>query len=140
MAPFRWLCAAALIAALSPVALAQELPTFRFGMWEFVSTLDNGPGSKPQVITVSRCTDPTEEMKRQNDKLAQVGCSISPPARSGKVYSFSSSCSIHGKATEFKSALTAESDSAYSLRTESRQGAETAVESMKARRTGDCAK
>ena len=60
-------------------AQAGELPTFRHGLWEFTRTLDMGGGEK--TISARRCTEPGEEMSRQNAMLAKAGCTVSPVSR-----------------------------------------------------------
>jgi hypothetical protein len=109
-------------------------------MWEFERNVEGGPGGKPQVLTATRCTNPGEDMKRQHEKLAQADCKFSPATRSGNVYTFAAQCSIQGVTGESKSAITVESDSAYGLRVESRHGPQSTVETLRARRTGECNK
>jgi hypothetical protein len=133
------LVAGALPLFSAPIA-AEEAPAFRPGLWEFKRTIDPGVAGKSQELASTRCASPSEDMKRQREKLQQVGCTFSPVSRSGKVYTFTAQCPVHGVQGESKTALTVESDSAYSVRVEIKQGAQTATEVLKARRTGECAK
>jgi|SRR5882672_9129708 len=137
------LCALGAAALQLPArsAHAEDLPAFRAGMWEFVRNVEGGPGGKPQILTATRCTNPGEDMKRQHEKLGQLGCKFSPATRGRNVYTFAAQCSMPGKTQgESKSVITVESHRAYSLRVETRHGPQSTVETLKARRTGDCSK
>lgn len=124
---------------LAAVAQAEELPAFRQGLWRFKRTVEGmGTAGKPQTIDTSKCTDPSADMKKQNAMLAKSGCTATPLARSGNTYTFTATCTIEGKTLESKSALTVESDSAYSIEIETTSGSTKSHERLDARRTGDC--
>jgi len=136
----RLVVAAAMAAGLTPLgsaAHAQDLPTFRKGMWELNRTIE-GAAASARTITAKKCMSPTDEMRKQNDMLAKAGCRISAVTRSGSSYSFTSQCSLQGVATQSKSVITADGDSAYRIDVESQQGAEKTRERLAARRIGDC--
>jgi hypothetical protein len=57
---------AASLATLAAVAMAQEFPVFRKGLWEFNRTVDGGGTGKTQTMTTKKCADPTNDMKKQN--------------------------------------------------------------------------
>ena len=69
---------ALLIASLAlPAFAADELPRFRTGLWEFKRSVDGGDG-KPVTLTNQKCTNPTEDMKKKTESMAQSGCQVSP--------------------------------------------------------------
>lgn len=128
---------AAGLASFAPVSQAQELPPFRKGLWEFNRTVP-GPSGKTREIKTKDCTNPTDDMRKQNDMLAKSGCKFTPVTKSGKAYSFSAQCVMQGMAFQSKSVITAESDSAYKVDVESLQGGAKTREQLVARRVGDC--
>ena len=127
---------AVLLTSLAMPSIADELPVFRKGLWEFDRSVDGGDG-KPVALTTQKCTDPTADMKKKNE--AALGtCKISPVARSGNFYTFSAECTILGVSMQSKSVITAESDSAYRVDVEARQDGITTREQLTAKRVGDC--
>ena len=67
---------ALLIASLAlPAFAADELPAFRTGLWEFKRSVDGGDG-KPVTLTNQKCTNPTEDMKKKTESMAQSGCQL----------------------------------------------------------------
>jgi hypothetical protein len=124
-------------ATLTGAALADELPTFRKGTWEFQRTVDGGPG-KSQKLSNRECVDPTADMKRQNAMLTKMGCTFSPVAKSGNAYTFTSQCKMQGIVAQSKTVLTYESDGAYRLNVESTQNGRPSKETLTAKRVGDC--
>jgi hypothetical protein len=120
-----------------PVAVGQELPGFRKGLWEFNRSIDSGSG-KPQSVATKQCVNPSDDMKKQNEMLTRAGCTFSPVARSGNAYSFSSQCRIQGVSAQSKSVIHADGDSAYRIEVESQQGQVKTRETLVAKRVGDC--
>jgi len=118
---------------------ADDLPALRTGLWEFSRTIEtpDTPG-KPQIIKMKKCTNPSDDMKKQNEKLAKSGCKFSAVTRSGNTYTYSAVCKLKVISGTSKSVLTAESDSAYMIRIESDFGGEQTRELLRARRVGDC--
>jgi len=128
--------AALLLAGLGLTAIADELPVFRQGLWEFNRSVDGGDG-RPVALTTQKCTDPTADMKAKNE--AALGtCKMTPITRSGDLYTFTLECTIQGVSMKSKSVITAESDSAYRIDVETRQAGHTTRELLGARRIGDC--
>jgi hypothetical protein len=136
-----WIAAGICFVFLVGIASADDMPIFRQGLWEFDRTIENigGPG-KPQTMKVQKCTNPTEDMKRQNEMVSKNGCKFSPAVKNGKTYRFTTECKIQGVTAQSTSVMTVENDSAYSVKVESRSGAQGTKELLRARRTGDCTK
>jgi hypothetical protein len=118
-------------------AAADELPTFRKGMWEYDRTMERGGGPK-QTVRAKKCINPTEDIGRQRAMLSQSGCKFSPIAKSGNTYTYTAQCTMAGVAVESKSALRFENDGAYRLDVESKEGGVASSEVLIARRVGDC--
>lgn len=124
------------LASPAMTAMADDLPVFRKGLWEFNRT-DDASGGQPQTMKTQKCVDPTEDMKKQDQMLAQAGCKSSG-SRTGDKYSVSADCVVQGVAMQSKSVVTVESDSAYRIDVESQQGGKATKEVLIARRIGDC--
>jgi hypothetical protein len=123
--------------AASPAAIAAELPAFKPGLWEFRRSVDGGDG-RPAALTHEKCTSPTDDMRAKTESLAQAGCRPSPVTRSGNLYTFSLECELQGVAVKTRTLIRFESDSAYVVDAESKQGSRTTREHLVARRLGDC--
>ena len=105
------------------LAYSDDLPAFRRGMWEFNRTMEGvGSQGKSQTITSKKCTNPTEDMKRQNEMLTKGGCKVSPITRSGNTYSFTSDCALQGISAQGKTVISVENDSAYTVNIEDTTG------------------
>ena len=135
-APFVFASMIALALGAPGYAVADDLPVFRQGLWEFDRSVDGGDG-KPVALTTQKCTDPTADMKKKNEEALGT-CKVSPVARSGNLYTFSAECTILGVSMQSKSVITATSDSAYRVDVESLQDGITTRELLSAKRVGDC--
>ena len=103
--------------------------------------MDMGGGEK--TLSSRRCTEPGEDMRRQNGMFAKAGCKVSPVDRRGSVYSFVADCRGSGMGDVVsQSVVTVESDTAYTVEIESSgevgPGGGKRKETLKARRVGDC--
>lgn len=128
---------AALLVVTAAQVAAQELPSFRKGLWQFERTIDEGAGA-PQKVSLRKCTNPGDDMKRQSAMLSSAGCKLSPVVRSGAAYSYSAQCRLQGASVESRSVLTVESDGAYRLVVDSLEDGRRKHEVLVARRVGDC--
>ena len=129
---------AMLIASLAlPAFAADELPAFRTGLWEFKRSVDGGDG-KPVTLTNQKCTNPTQDMKKKTESMAQSGCQLSPVSKSGNLYTFMLKCTIQGVALQSKSVIAAESESAYKVDAETKTGGKTTREQLTARWISGC--
>ena len=126
--------------ALTALAIAQEWPSLRQGMWEITRTMQAPGGGAPKTVTAKRCMDPAADWQKQNAQLTKAGCTFTPIKRSGSTYTFSSSCNVMGISSTTTTTIIVESDSAYSLTVEGKTDGEPTKEVMKAKRIGDCAK
>ena len=136
------LLATVVLTAAALPARGDEPPRFRQGLWEFTRTAPGG-----QNMHTTQCTNPSDDMKRQNEMIEKSGgCKISPTQHSGNTYTFSADCNVNspqGGMVSFRSTsvMTVESDSAYKVdvSTSAGQPGPTGKEQLTARRIGDCA-
>jgi hypothetical protein len=125
--------------ALPYLALADDLPVLRKGVWEFNRTVEDPKAAgKPMKMTTKRCTDPAADMKKTNEMLAKQGCKFSSVVKSGNTYSFTSDCPLQGAPVKSRSVIFVESDSAYRVDVTSTTGARSAKEVLVAKRITDC--
>jgi hypothetical protein len=130
----RTLAVAAGLAGFPGAAAPDEWPTLRQGMWEFRRTV----GGKA-MAPVTGCTQPADDMRRQNEVLQKAGCKLSPPKRKGNAYTVQAECSgaVKGRQT---SVITVQSDGEYRVEVRGDVGGAPTEETLVARRIGDCAK
>ena len=135
--------AASLLVALAVVtagvARADEPPAFRQGLWQFDRTVGG------QKLQTKSCTNPSEDMKRQNAILEKGGCKSSPSKRTGNAYTFTVDCTVTPPGSDpvkvlSTSVMTVESDSAYDVDITTTGAGISTQERLVARRVGECAK
>jgi hypothetical protein len=117
----------------------EEPPAFRQGLWQFDRTVGG------QKIETHECTNPTEELKRQNALLTKSGCTFTPTRRSGDRYTFSAECTVDTPGAASVSArstsvMTVENDSAYKVEITTTGAGTSTQEMLIARRIGDCSR
>ncbi len=112
---------------------ADELPTFRHGMWYFHRTISG------KIIEAKKCTDPSQDI------LQKAGCKLSSVKKSGDTYTFSADCPTVAPKTpelggQMNVILTVVSDSFYKVESQGTIDGKRVKEFLDARRIGDCAK
>lgn len=134
-------CFAVLVLMCAAVVLAADLPQFRKGMWEYTRVMAD-PSGKPKTISHSECSNPTEDMKKQNEMLTKSGCKFSPMQQKGSAYTFTADCVMSAGnqkiVSKTTSTITVENDSAYTVKVEGETNNVKTSETLTARRTGDC--
>lgn len=134
------LCTLLALFTLASAARAEDLPSFRQGLWQFERS------AAGQKMHTTQCTSPSQDMKRQNEMIEKRGgCKMSPLKHSANTYTFSADCTLsapQGPVTfRSTSVMTVESDSAYKIEvTTSDALGPTGKELLTAHRIGDCAK
>ena len=124
--------------ASTPV-LADDLPALRQGLWKFQRTVS---GKK---IETTKCTSPTEDMKKMNATLEKSGCRFSPVKKSGNVYTYSADCSMKmptgaTMSSRSTSVMTVVSESSYKIEIDVVTDGQASKELLVALRVGDCTK
>jgi hypothetical protein len=120
-------------------SLADDLPALRQGMWKFQRTV----GGKK--IETTKCTSPTEDMKKMNATLEKSGCRFSPVKKSGNVYTYTADCSMKMPAgatmnSRSTSVMTVAGESSYKIEIDVVTDGQASKELLVATRIGDCPK
>jgi hypothetical protein len=120
-------------------ALADDLPALRQGLWKFQRTVGG------EKIETTKCTSPTEDMKKMNGKLEKSGCRFSPVKKSGNVYRYTADCSMKMPAgatmnSRSTSVMTVVSESSYKIDIDVVTDGQASKEMLVAQRVGDCTK
>src|SRR5258708_35266582 len=79
---------AVLIAAAPVVVRADDVPSFRQGLWEY----QRADGANRYAAT--ECLDPGEELRRQQIALQKNGCKLSPTTHTGSTWTYSAECML----------------------------------------------
>jgi Protein of unknown function (DUF3617) len=109
-------------------------------MWAYTSTITVKGGNRPQVRTVQRCTNPTEDIKKKWGMRVEQTCQFAPVRHNGDKYIYSSSCAKNGMTLQTTGVITVDSDSSYRVDTETRTNNLAQKEAIVAKRLGDCSK
>jgi hypothetical protein len=137
------MAAACALLATSSASFAYDGPTFRSGLWKFERTLetDGKPDDRlqtsglPIARQMTRCVNPTLELKAEFTPLKAGGCSTKDLRKTDDGYVFQKVC---GGAAPIKTEINVKGDSAY---TEIHQGSIGKIptkETVVAQRVGDC--
>lgn len=116
--------------------LADEVPKFKKGMWEYDKTLAINNG-KELHQKVSRCDDPTDDMREFMKPGSFMGCKWDKPARSGNRYTSNSVCE---NGNSKKIVRIVKSDSSYEEISEDFARKTHMKQTVLAHRTGNCKK
>ena len=131
------------------LALADDMPAMRPGMWEFVRKAPQDPINSPGKLSTMNKKECIKDMKadfeKQKAKIAKM-CKFSETKKSGNTYTTASTCDMPQMQAKYtnKNVTTVKGDSAY----ESRIDTEGTVagkpvkwtETVNARRIGECGK
>jgi hypothetical protein len=126
-----------LLVAAPGAARADDVPSFRQGLWEY----QRAAGTNRFAAT--ECLDPGEERRRHQIALQKIGCKLSPTTRTGSTWTYSADCAVKlpsgAMAFSTTSVLTADSDTAYQeeVRTTGKGGTTTS-QVITAHRVADC--
>lgn len=120
-------------------SLADDLPSLRQGLWKYQRTV----GGKK--IETTKCTSPTEDMKKMNATLEKSGCRFSPVKKSGNVYTYTADCSMKMPTgatmnSRSTSVMTVASESSYRIEIDVVTDGQASKELLVATRIGDCPK
>jgi hypothetical protein len=129
---------AALPAGQAAADAAVELPTFRFGLWEYRRTLVRGNTAKPQVTNIKKCLDPGDEMRTKMEDLKKKGCQFAPLRRQKDRYISTWVCQTQNGALRFRDVLTVKDENAYQDVSETHSGQGVSQQKLEATRLGDC--
>lgn len=126
------------VARLPAIGHSAEVPSFQPGLWEYRRTVTGGAQGKPQVLTVKKCSDPTEEIKQKSLQLKQKGCLGSSLVQTRNRYHTSWVCPVSGGRVEVRDVVTVSSPGSYEDSNEIHNGVQTTRNTIVATRLGDC--
>lgn len=130
------LALAILLVATPRMSRAEDVPSFRQGLWEYERAAG---GSK---YAASECLDPGEELRREQTALQKIGCKLSPTSHAGSTWTYSADCTVKlpsGVMSFSKtSVLTADSDTAYQVEMRTTDKSGTTSQVISAHRVADC--
>jgi len=115
-----------------------QLPTFRFGLWEYRRTVTKPGAAKPQVSTDKKCGDPGAQMREKMESVKKNACQLAPLRRSGDRYFSSWTCHTPSGATRFRDVLTVKDPDGYLDVTETHAARQVIQERIEAKRVGEC--
>ena len=132
------LALAGLSLAAPGAARADDLPSFRQGLWEYQRTA----GANRYAAT--ECIDPGEDLRRQQTVLQKLGCKLAPATHTGSTWTYGADCTVRlpsgSVAFTTASVLTADSDLSYQVETRTTRSGATTGETISAHRVADCPK
>ena len=125
-----------------------DVPTLQPGMWQYERTVSSRtrtpPGqprpaqSNPAQTKMSKCTNPTLEMRNKIAELKKKGCRFMPTVHTGNTYRASWACPTHGGVLILTQVLTVENDNGYEDASEARFEEQVTRTKIIATRVGDC--
>jgi hypothetical protein len=114
------------------------LPNFQPGLWHFRRALFNQGADEPQVTEVTKCTNPTSDIRQKMESLSGHKCQFSPPRHVDDHYVSNWVCQTPNGLVRFHDVLTANDTTSY-LDVSEAQTAERSTRSrLEARRLSDC--
>jgi hypothetical protein len=117
---------------------AIELPTFRFGLWEYRRTIVRAGAAKPQVSTVKKCVDPGTDMREKMESLKKKGCQFAPLKRSSERYISSWVCQTPAGAMRFRDMLLVNGPDTYEDVSETHTAQHVTQQKIEGKRVGEC--
>jgi hypothetical protein len=114
--------AAALTLPFALAAQTLDLPPRKAGLWE-ISTVVEKPSGLP-AVTAQMCLDPTTDRDLMDHALKLTGgkCRSLTTRREGRTLVLEAECTLGGKATKSRTAISGDLQSAYTARTEGTMG------------------
>ncbi len=114
------------------------LPSFQPGNWQYQRSVISATGAAPRQATISKCADPSQEMRSKLAELKQKGCRFSTTTHTGDSYSTSWTCPARGTLLVMTQVITVTSDSSYQDSTEARLQEQITRTKIVATRVGEC--
>jgi hypothetical protein len=117
---------------------APEVPVFRQGLWSYQRVAETPGAGKPRPASMSRCVDPSADLKKNLGQLKARNCTVSAISRNGNAYAWTVACLVNGETLQIRSVITVENDTAFREEMSSRWGSQDSRSTLSARRVGDC--
>ena len=117
---------------------AAALPSFQPGLWEYRRTMFNQGSDKPQVSTVTKCTDPTSDIRQKMESLKAKNCQFTSPRHIQDHYVSNWICQTPNGPARFHDVLTATDATKYVDVSEAQLSQRVTRSRLEAVRLGDC--
>jgi hypothetical protein len=117
---------------------APQMPTLRQGLWSYQRVAETPGAGKPRPVSMSKCVDPSADLKKNLEQLRARNCTVSAIARHGNAYAWTVACPVNGETLQIKSVITVENDTAFREEMSSHWGSQDSRSTLSARRVGDC--
>jgi hypothetical protein len=117
---------------------AAALPRFQPGLWEYRRTLFNQGADKPQVTKITKCSDPTSDIREKMASLKGKSCQFSAPRHSDDHYVSNWTCQTVKGPVRFHDVLTASDTTTYIDVSEAQLSQRITRSRLEAVRLGDC--
>jgi hypothetical protein len=115
------------------------VPTLRQGLWSYQRVAETPGRGLPRPVSMSKCVDPSADLKKNLDALKARNCTLSAITRNGNAYAWTVTCPVNGETLAISSVITVEGDTAFREEMSSRLGSQDSRSTLSARRVGDCA-
>jgi hypothetical protein len=121
-----------------PAWAGMGLPSFQPGLWQYRRALFNPGSDKPQVTEITKCTDPTSDIRRKMESLADKSCQFSPPRHVQDQYVSTWICQTPNGPVRFHDVLTASDTTSYVDVSEAQLAQRITRSRLEAHRLSDC--
>jgi uncharacterized protein DUF3617 len=91
-----------------------------------------------QPVSMSKCVDPSVDLKKNLEQLRARNCTLSAIARNGNAYAWTVACPLNGETLQIRSVITVENDTAFREEMSSHFGSRDSRSTLSAHRVGDC--
>jgi hypothetical protein len=117
---------------------APEMPALRQGLWSYQRVAETAGHATQQPVSMSKCVDPSADLKKNLEQLRARNCTVSAFTRTGNAYAWTVACPLNGETLQIRSVITVENDTAFREEMNSHFGSQDSRSSLSARRVGDC--
>jgi hypothetical protein len=129
---------AAVAVGFAAAAEAPEMPTLRQGLWSYQRVSETPGRGMQQPVSMSKCVDPSADLKKNLEQLRARNCTVSAFMRNGNAYAWTVACPLSGETLQIRSVITVENDTAFREEMSSHFGSQDSKSTLSARRVGDC--
>jgi hypothetical protein len=124
-------------AATPPLGVA-ALPSFQPGLWEYRRTMFSQGSDKPQVSKITKCSDPTSDIRQKMQSLKGKSCQFESPRHVQDHYVSNWICQTANGPMRFHDVLTAKDATSYVDVSEAKLSQRVTRSRLEAVRLGDC--
>jgi hypothetical protein len=129
---------AAVAVGFAAATEAPEMPTLRQGLWSYQRVAETPGRGMQQPVSMSKCVDPSADLKKNLEQLKARNCTVSAISRTGNAYAWTVACAVNGETLQVRSVITVENATAFREEMSSRWGSQDSRSTLSARRVGDC--